>query len=85
MNKIKLTDLSHLQPLDEKMSHIKGGDDPEQGPLCWGCKCTCQCSNNNTADTTATNNQNSGRNNGGSSWGIDVGIAVLVGIGARLL
>ena len=79
-NKIKLTDLSHLEPLNDEMNHLKGGE--EQGPLCWGCKCTCQCSNPNVADTTANNNANSARNNGGASWGVD--IAIMVGVGLVL-
>ncbi|MCL2435127.1 MAG: TIGR04149 family rSAM-modified RiPP [Lentimicrobiaceae bacterium] len=71
MSKIKLTNLSHLKTLNEELSHLKGGDDPTDGPLCWGCKCICQCVNNKDADTIGNNNKNSSRNDGGSSWLID--------------
>jgi natural product precursor len=78
-SKIKLTDLSRLDSLNDEMDHLKGGDS-EEGPFCWGCKCSCECSTQNVADTNATNNHNSARNNGNSSWGSDIGIIPMVSV-----
>ncbi|MCL2510538.1 MAG: TIGR04149 family rSAM-modified RiPP [Bacteroidales bacterium] len=61
-NKIKLTDLSHLEPLNDKMAHLKGGD--ERGPLCFGCNCICTCGNPATAGSTVDSTHSS-KNNGG--------------------
>jgi natural product precursor len=59
-SKIKLTDLSHLEPLDE-MTHLKGGNDPDEGinnPLCMLCNCGCTCTDptpsTQTTDATHT-------------------------------
>ena len=50
-SKIKLTDLSHLKPLNDDMAYLKGGDnDPETGPLCFGCNCACSCTNPTPAE-----------------------------------
>jgi len=84
-NKLKLTDLSHLKPLDEEMSHLKGGDDPEKGPLCGGCTCTCQCKNNNDADTTGDNSMRGTRNNGNGSWYADIAVGAIVAVGLAVI
>jgi len=77
-NKIKLTDLSHLEPLNDEMAYLKGGE--ENGPFCSGCKCVCQCVNDKDADTNGNNNRNSARSNGGESNGWDgvIGIATIL-------
>jgi len=69
--KMKLTDLRHVETSKEEMNYLKGGEDPEKGPLCWGCMCSCQCSNENTGEITGGNNMRNARNNGTSSWVID--------------
>lgn len=44
-SKMKLTDLRHLETSKDEMKFIKGGDDPEQGPLLcqWACECVSSC------------------------------------------
>jgi len=79
-NKIKLTDLSHIETSKEEMSHLKGGDNPEEGPLCWGCKCAC-----GSSEIERDNNKNSARNNGTESWGVDQGVYIVGGIVLLLL
>jgi natural product precursor len=84
-SKIKLTDLSHLDPLNDEMAHLKGGDDPDEGPLCWGCKCSCQCSIDYMADATSSAAKESKRDTGNSSWGVDMGIGVGITITGGIL
>ena len=61
-NKIKLTDLSHLEPLNDEMDSVKGGT--ETGPLCFGCSCACTCVNptpaGNIIDSTYTSTRHGG-------------------------
>lgn len=61
-DKIKLTDLSHLEPIDDKMAYLKGGD--EKGPLCFGCNCACSCGNPATAGSTVDSTYSSTRHGG---------------------
>jgi natural product precursor len=44
-NKMKLTDLRHVETSKEEMNYIKGGDGVEEGiPWCSpGCNCTASC------------------------------------------
>ena len=68
--KMKLTDLRHVETSKEEMNHIKGG---EQGQLCVGCTCVCSCSNDKTVSTqNSTSTSRSSRDNGTISWLIDL-------------
>jgi natural product precursor len=64
MKKIKLTDLSHYELLTDELNKLKGGDDPEKGPLCFGCNCACTCvdptPSKNTLDSTYSSNRHAG-------------------------
>ena len=40
--KIRLTNLRHLETSKDEMGHVKGGDDPEKGPVT--CRAACDCS-----------------------------------------
>jgi len=80
-NKIKLTDLSHLEPLNDEMVHLKGGENPEEGPLCFGCNCGCSCSGENS-DNNVNSTYNTKRHGGFVSTGI---VTVVVGITVALL
>jgi len=64
MKKIKLSDLSQNELFNDELKNLKGGDDPERGPLCFGCNCACTCTNPKPAENT-TNSQYSSRRHSG--------------------
>jgi len=79
-NKIKLTDLNHLEPMNDEMAHLKGGDDPEMGPLCFGCNCTCTCTGNTQSDNLIESTYSSKRHSGviSSYWDSGAGKMVII-------
>jgi len=73
--KMKLTNLRHLETSKEEMGFIKGGDDdPELGPkTCgWACDCSVACIvGENNQQTTYNDKKNNTAGNSHASANVD--------------
>jgi natural product precursor len=86
--KLKLTDLRHLEASKEEMKFIKGGDDPEQGPLFCrpACDCTISCVDElNNRQSAFENERHSQSGRSTMSSAVDVGIFIAGIIIGKLL
>ncbi|MCL2435126.1 MAG: TIGR04149 family rSAM-modified RiPP [Lentimicrobiaceae bacterium] len=64
MKNIKLTNLSRYELLNDELKNLKGGDEPELGPLCFGCNCACTCTDPTPAGNITDSMYSSKRHSG---------------------